>query len=316
VSHRIEVHGHDDKSNSQPKAHQIALRRALAVADEIVRLGVPPEFITVIGFALFMAFPIVMSLLLSLAKWRGVSTLDTATFVGGANYLQLLAHDPRFATSLKVTLYYTLIAVPGGQALALLAAVLMNQKVRGIKISMLDDALEVRLRRELLPHDQIVLTGDDFHFGRMILGGDPQATPSPVPPTIQRWTEIAGRKVALGDFSHALLGVFDAIAEPAGLALQALARNDAAKFLDLMDPCETLGRHVFCAPTQHYKAGLAFLAFANGRQDNAMLVRREDRARDAGHYRRCAELAVLCSALRDDETTTARVESLLQGGPQ
>jgi hypothetical protein len=83
-----------------------------------------------------------------------------------------------------------------------------------------------------------------------------------------------------------------------------------------MDPCETLGRHVFCAPTQHYKAGLAFLAFANGRQDNAMLVRREDRARDAGHYRRCAELAVLCSALRDDETTTARVESLLQGGPQ
>ena len=88
----------------------------------------------VIGFALFMAFPIVMSLLLSLAKWRGVSTLDTATFVGGANYLQLLAHDPRFATSLKVTLYYTLIAVPGGQALALQAAVLMNQKVRGINL--------------------------------------------------------------------------------------------------------------------------------------------------------------------------------------
>jgi multiple sugar transport system permease protein len=88
----------------------------------------------VIGFALFMAFPIVMSLLLSLAKWRGVSTLDTATFVGGANYLQLLVHDPRFATSLKVTLYYTLIAVPGGQALALLAAVLMNQKVRGINL--------------------------------------------------------------------------------------------------------------------------------------------------------------------------------------
>ena len=35
----------------------------------------------VLGFALFMAFPIVMSLLLSLSKWRGVSTLDTATWV-------------------------------------------------------------------------------------------------------------------------------------------------------------------------------------------------------------------------------------------
>ncbi|NBX25853.1 MAG: extracellular solute-binding protein [Planctomycetes bacterium] len=85
-----------------------------------------------LGFALFMAFPIVMSLLLSLAKWKGVSTLDTATLVGGGNYLQLLGHDPRFMTSLKVTLYYTLIAVPGGQALALLAAVLMNQKIGGI----------------------------------------------------------------------------------------------------------------------------------------------------------------------------------------
>ena len=88
----------------------------------------------VLGFALFMAFPIVMSLLLSLSKWRGVSTLDTATWVGGANYSQLLAHDPRFLTSLKVTLYYTLIAVPGGQALALLAAVLMNQKVKGMHL--------------------------------------------------------------------------------------------------------------------------------------------------------------------------------------
>ncbi len=203
---------------------------------------------------------------------------------------------------------------PGDSLRKILA--LDRQKVRGIKISMLDDSLEVRLRRELLPHDQIVLTGDDFHFGRMILGGDPGADRPIFPPRVERWTEIAGRKVALGDFSHALLGVFDAIAEPAGVALQALARGDAARFLDLMDPCETLGRHVFCAPTQHYKAGLAFLAFANGRQQNAMLVRREDRARDAAHYRRCAELAVLCSALRDDEVTAARVERLLAGGPR
>jgi len=88
----------------------------------------------VIGFALFMAFPIVMSLLLSLATWRGVSTLDTATYVGGANYLQLVRHDQHFITSFKVTLYYTMIAVPGGQILSLLAALLMNQKVRGIHL--------------------------------------------------------------------------------------------------------------------------------------------------------------------------------------
>ncbi len=200
---------------------------------------------------------------------------------------------------------------PGDSLRRILA--LDRQKVRGIKISMLDDALEVRLRRELLPHDQIVLTGDDFHFGRMILGGSPDAPRQTVPPAVERWTQIGGRDVALGDFSHALLGILDAIAEPAGRALDALTRGCAAKFLDLMDPCETLGRHVFCAPTQHYKAGLAFLAYAAGRQQNAMLIRREDTMREIAHYRRCAELAVLCGALRDDELTTSRINALLQG---
>jgi OOP family OmpA-OmpF porin len=50
VRHRVEVHGHADASHSPLMAHQIALRRALAVADEIVRLGVPSEVVTVIGF--------------------------------------------------------------------------------------------------------------------------------------------------------------------------------------------------------------------------------------------------------------------------
>ncbi|MCE9619446.1 MAG: extracellular solute-binding protein [Planctomycetes bacterium] len=86
----------------------------------------------VLGFIVFMAFPIVMSLLLGFAKWRGVSTLDQATWVGWGNYRQLLGHDERFIASLKVTLYYTIIVVPGGQILALLAALLMNQKIRGI----------------------------------------------------------------------------------------------------------------------------------------------------------------------------------------
>lgn len=48
--YRVEVQGHADASHSPLMAHQIALRRALAVADEIVRLGVPTELVTVIGF--------------------------------------------------------------------------------------------------------------------------------------------------------------------------------------------------------------------------------------------------------------------------
>jgi multiple sugar transport system permease protein len=86
----------------------------------------------VLGFLLFMAFPIGLSLLLSFSKWNGVSELGTASYVGLANYSQLLSHDGRFLTSLRVTAWYSLLAVPLGQLAALGAALLMNSKVRGI----------------------------------------------------------------------------------------------------------------------------------------------------------------------------------------
>lgn len=87
----------------------------------------------VIGFMLFMAFPIVLSLLLSFSAWKGLGTLDTARWVGLGNYAQLLTADETFRTSVLVTLYYVIVAVPAGQLLALGAAVLMNQRVRGIQ---------------------------------------------------------------------------------------------------------------------------------------------------------------------------------------
>ncbi len=85
-----------------------------------------------VGFAVFMAFPVVMSLVLSFSGWRGLSTLGEAKWVGWGNYAQLLAGDARFWTSVRVTLYYVAVAVPLGQGLALAAAVLMNRKVFGI----------------------------------------------------------------------------------------------------------------------------------------------------------------------------------------
>jgi hypothetical protein len=184
---------------------------------------------------------------------------------------------------------------PGDSFLQVMA--LDRGKLRGCKLSLLDGALELRVRRALLPHDQIVLTGDDFHFGRLLLGGDPQGAPPAVLPRIERWTRIGGHRVAVGDFSHALLGILDGIAAPMQQALQALAAGDAKRFLAIMTPCEALGQHVFGPPTQHYKAGLAFLAWKNGWQANAMLVNREDLARDAAHYARCEELARACGAL-------------------
>jgi multiple sugar transport system permease protein len=83
-----------------------------------------------LGFFAFMAFPIVLSLLLSLAKWNGVSTLEYAQWVGLGNYQHLLFDQPRFWTSLRVTAYYALFAVPLGQLISLGAALLMNHETR------------------------------------------------------------------------------------------------------------------------------------------------------------------------------------------
>lgn len=183
-------------------------------------------------------------------------------------------------------------------------------KVRGCKLSLLDAGLELRVRRELLPRDQIVLTGDDFHFGRLLLGGDPSAPlPDAVPP-VERHTAIGPHRVALGDFSHGLLGIFDAIAKPAAIALAAIARDDAAAAMAAFTPCEALGQHVFAAPTQHYKAGLAVLSWLDGRQDNPMLVNHEERFRDLAHYRRAVELALAAQVLRPNPLLDARLAVL------
>ena len=86
----------------------------------------------VAGFLLFMAFPILLSLILSMTNWKGIGPLSGADWVGADNYSQLLSRDTRFHTAFKVTVYYALLAVPIGQFLALLAAVVMMQKVRGV----------------------------------------------------------------------------------------------------------------------------------------------------------------------------------------
>ena len=88
----------------------------------------------ILGALLFMAFPILLSLVLSMTDWQGVGPLSAAHWVGSDNYEQLLLRDSRFHTSIRVTLYYAAIAVPGGQLLSLFAALLLAQKVKGVAI--------------------------------------------------------------------------------------------------------------------------------------------------------------------------------------
>lgn len=80
-----------------------------------------------IGFAVFLAGPILASLGLSFTQYKPG---QMPTWVGISNYVRMFG-DELFYLSLRVTSTYTLISVPLGLAAALGLAMLLNQKVPG-----------------------------------------------------------------------------------------------------------------------------------------------------------------------------------------
>lgn len=128
-----------------------------------------------------------------------------------------------------------------------LQVIQMNQqKVDGIKISLLDDSKEIKMRR-LLPAPIKMYTGDDFNYPGLIAG------------------DSRGH-------SHALLGIFDCIAPVASQALAALDHGDMKTYNRLFAPTVPLSRLMFRKPTQYYKTGIVFLAWLNGHQDHFVMV--------------------------------------------
>jgi multiple sugar transport system permease protein len=87
----------------------------------------------VIGFLALTLGPMIASLLLSFTKWSAMSPISSAESVGLANFQQLITADTAFYQSLKVTLYFVVLAVPIGQISALAVALLMNSRVRWIE---------------------------------------------------------------------------------------------------------------------------------------------------------------------------------------
>jgi len=82
----------------------------------------------ILGLLLFMAYPIVASLVYSFCRY---SVLRPPTYLGAANY-QHLVHDELFWKSLANTGYYAIIAVPLGIVVALALAMLLNTRIRGL----------------------------------------------------------------------------------------------------------------------------------------------------------------------------------------
>lgn len=83
-----------------------------------------------IGFFGLTAFPMVASLYYSLCSY---DMLTAPEFIGFQNYVKLFA-DPKFKTSLTVTIKYVFISVPLQLAFALLIALMLKKNRKGIKI--------------------------------------------------------------------------------------------------------------------------------------------------------------------------------------
>lgn len=84
-----------------------------------------------IGFLVFMAFPICYSLYLSFTSYN---IYNSPKWIGLLNYRILFTQDPLFYKSLYNTLYYVAISVPLNTIVGILIAVLMNQKIKGMRL--------------------------------------------------------------------------------------------------------------------------------------------------------------------------------------
>jgi Protein of unknown function (DUF993) len=158
-------------------------------------------------------------------------------------------------------------------------------KVDGIKVSLLDYQKEIVMRRKLSAHVKMY-TGDDFNYPELIAG------------------DAHGH-------SHALLGIFDAIAPAASQALIALAEGDKARYDALMNPTVPLSRLIFRAPTQFYKTGIVFLAWLNGHQDHFIMVGGAQAMRPLPYFIDAFKLADQAGLLRDPDLAVNRMKLLL-----
>lgn len=160
--------------------------------------------------------------------------------------------------------------------------------VDGIKVSLLDTEHEIHLRRAL-PASVRLYTGDDFHYQELIEGDE-------------------------HGYSDALLGAFAAIAPAASAALAALDQNDHVAYSAALGPTVPLSRHVFSAPTQYYKTGIAFLSWLSGHQPGFVMVGGLQSARSLVHLSETFRLADDAGLFPDPALAVSRMRSFLTAG--
>lgn len=160
-----------------------------------------------------------------------------------------------------------------------------RNKVDGIKISLLDENREIEMRRQL-PEEAKMYTGDDFNYPQLIKGDEK-------------------------GFSHALLGIFDAIAPAAAAALHALNVGDVERYDKILEKTVPLSRHIFQTPTYSYKTGIVFMAYLNGHQNHFRMIAGAEGARSITHLSELFVLADQAGLLRDPDLAVERMKKVL-----
>lgn len=83
----------------------------------------------IIGFMVFQLYPLVASFYYSFTDFNITSD---PKFVGLKNYVEMFTNDKLFFSSIFTTLKYVLMSVPMKLVTALVVAVILNQKIKGI----------------------------------------------------------------------------------------------------------------------------------------------------------------------------------------
>ena len=161
-------------------------------------------------------------------------------------------------------------------------------KVDGVKVSLLSADHEIGLRADL-PDGVRLYTGDDFNYPELIRGDGRHHSRRPA-------RGVRGRSTPA-----------------ASAALAALDEGDLATYDAEMAPTLPLSRHVFEAPTWHYKTGIAFLSWLSGHQPGFSMVGGMQSARSVVHLGRLFALANEARLLPDPELAAHRLRIWLEG---
>ena len=85
----------------------------------------------ILGFLIFTLYPVCSSLYYSFTSYN---TMKPPKWIGLYNYIYMLTKDQLFMKSLINTIYYAVLSVPLGIAAGVLVAILLNQKVKGMRL--------------------------------------------------------------------------------------------------------------------------------------------------------------------------------------